>query len=426
MFTKIRGSVDWYEVYKALYGLKTSNRDYQTEVVNRLTELGYTRLQTCNCIYIKKTEVGLIIVFDYVDDFIFLAKNRGQLEKAISEFRLKTNTTEPVYNATDVLGLNINRNQRKRIIKISMHKKIEEMDEKFHISANMTRQRRIPMSVLDYKVKQQDLDELEEGMKGYLDADDIRKYMAIVGILIWIAGIRFDIVFVVMYLSWFSKAPRYHHMKVAQRCMEYLVCTKMLPLVLGGDAELGIDGYHDASLGTAPKGRSVVAGAVKLNPDSGAVCVSTTATSNVYLSSFESELDGGVRTANKAKGVRNMLEELLLKFRKVIHMYSDNEAMVNFVKGEGVAKGVRHMELRMWYIREEYKKGGMLFTHMSGKAMPVDHATKLASVHDHRVYCRDTMGLNLLDPDEFPYDWGDIWKDPLPSEVSCPRNTSDN
>ena len=99
------------------------------------------------------------------------------------------------------------------------------------------------MSVLDYKVKQQDLDELEEGMKGYLDADDIRKYMAIVCILIWIAGIRFDIVFVVMYLSWFSKAPRYHHMKVAQRCMEYLVCTKMLPLVLGGDAELGIDGY---------------------------------------------------------------------------------------------------------------------------------------------------------------------------------------
>jgi len=86
-----------------------------------------------------------------------------------------------------------------------------------------------------------------------------------------------------------------------------------------------------------------------------------------------------------------------------MHLFSDNEAMVEFVKGNGVAKGVRHVELRMWYIREQYQKGGMLFEHMKGTDIPVDHLTKLATVQDHVIFCTDIMGLGLLDPDELAW-----------------------
>jgi hypothetical protein len=57
-------------------------------------------------------------------------------------------------------------------------------------------------------------------------------------------------------------------------------------------------------------------------------------------------------------------------------LYSDNEAIINFVKGEGMAKGVRRMELRMWFTREQYKQGEFVFEHMSGKEIPADKLPK--------------------------------------------------
>jgi hypothetical protein len=182
--------------------------------------------------------------------------------------------------------------------------------------------------------------------------------------------------------------------------MEYLESNKYLPLVLGGDPTIGIYGYTDASVGTGPKGRSVVANAMKLNPLAGAISPTSHATSLVHLSSFESELDGAVELSKKAQRIKNILEELRIKFQPMMNLYSDNEAMVEFIKGKGVAKGVRHMELRMWYIREQFRKGGMLFTHMSGKTIPVDHLTKLATAEDHRIFCHEILGLGLLDEKE--------------------------
>ena len=73
------------------------------------------------------------------------------------------------------------------------------------------------------------------------------------------------------------------------------------------------------------------------------------------LSSFEAELDGYTKAIKSGKRIQNILEELKITHNPVTNILSDNEAMINFVHGEGVAKGVRHMELRMWYTREEYK-----------------------------------------------------------------------
>jgi hypothetical protein len=79
------------------------------------------------------------------------------------------------------------------------------------------------------------------------------------------------------------------------------------------------------------------------------------------------------------------------------HLWSDNKAMVNFIHGEGVAKGVRHMELRMWYVRERYKQGNVVIDWMLGEQMPADKLTKLGSREEHEIFTRDIMGLGLLD-----------------------------
>ena len=75
--------------------------------------------------------------------------------------------------------------------------------------------------------------------------------------------------------------------------------------------------------------------------------------------------------------------------------------MINFVKGEGVAKGVRHMELRMWYTREEYQKKNADLEYMQGIKIPADKLTKLGGVHDHQEFAKDIQGLKLLGYDYF-------------------------
>ena len=60
----------------------------------------------------------------------------------------------------------------------------------------------------------------------FLDAAGITEYMVIVGGLIWVSGLRFDILFSTMYLAWSTKQPRRHHLKMARHVLKYLYTTK--------------------------------------------------------------------------------------------------------------------------------------------------------------------------------------------------------
>jgi len=141
----------------------------------------------------------------------------------------------------------------------------------------------------------------------------------------------------------------------------------------------------------------VVADLNKLHPNAGAVSAHTKATPVVFTSSFEAELDGVTRGLKSQSRVSNILRELRILTEEVPVMWSDNKAMVNFIHGEGVAKGVRHMELRMWYVRERYKEGNVVVDWMTGEEIPADKLTKLGTRETHEKFTRDVLGLSLLD-----------------------------
>lgn len=395
-FAKFRGGSQYYEILGALYGLKTAPRDYQEEVAKRLELLGFARLIMCSCIYILKNENDIVIVYDYVDDFIFTGSNRSVIEKVIADFRKICETTEPIWDAERVLGMEFNRMRNKRAIKITMTAKIAEVCNKTGIIDE--EKKNIPMPLSGYIVKDYEFDNMTNPEQAeFLHKTEISEYMAIVGGLIWISGLRLDITFATMYLAWNTKMPRKHHLRMAKNVLIFLNTTKDLPLVLGGSSELIATTYTDASLGTAPRGRSVVSNMTKLNDKAGAVSAQTKATNIVFTSSFEAELDGATRGLKSNSRIVNVLNELGIHMSSLPHLWCDNKAMVNFIHGEGVAKGVRHMELRMWYVRERYKQGNVVIDWMMGQEIPADKLTKLGSREEHEVFTRDIMGLGLLE-----------------------------
>jgi len=374
--------------------LKTSPKDYQDEVAERLLSLGYKRLTMCSCMYVLVEGDKIIIVYDFVDDFIFTGNDREFVSAKIAEMRCKVSTTEPIWDAENVLGLHLTRDYERKTISVTMPDRITEMYEKYNV--NITREIDVPMPTSGYIIKDEQFENVSPEKSSLLDNSGISDYMGIVGSLIWVSGVRLDVLFTVMYLSWSTKSPRVHHMDMAKYCVAYLYQSRDLPLVLGGSGELQITAYTDASLGTAGKGRSVIGHLVKLHPDAGAIFARSTATQTVHLSSFEAELDGLFTALKSVSRVKNILTELGMAFTQVSNVFSDNKAMIDFVHGAGVAKGVRHMELRMWYVREKYKCGDVFLDYCEGVHIPSDKLTKLGSRSSHGKFRVDIMGLRLL------------------------------
>jgi hypothetical protein len=123
---------------------------------------------------------------------------------------------------------------------------------------------------------------------------------------------------------------------------------------------------------------------VALGLDSGAVHAKATTSGSTCLSSFEAELDGLTTILKSVIRIRHILQELLPDFTTKGIIYSDNEALVNFVNGDGpMAKGVRHIEIRQWFTRDTIQKGQFELIHMPGKEIPADKLTKLGNISEH-------------------------------------------
>ncbi len=400
VITKFRGdNNNYFEVLGALYGLKSSPRDYQKVVIDRLLSIGFKKLAFCACIFVYKQDDNVVFIYDFVDDFIVTGNNYECVVRKINELREKATTTDPIEDANKVLGMQLTRNKEKKVIEVTMKDKIEEVCMKWDIQ-NTERKRKVPMPSRGYIVREEEFEELSEEDRIELDKSEVGQYLAIVGCLVWLSGVRLDIVFSTMYLTWSTKSPKKHHLKMARYVLAYLYHTKEVPLVLGGDLSINnkveLTAYSDASLGTGPKGRSIKANMLKLGNEAGSIVAKASTSTSVYTSSFEAELDGVTSAYKTSLKILNIFKELGIEVEGgIVNLHNDNLAMVKFVQGEGVAKGIRHVELRMYYLREKYLEGNVILHYMEGKNLPVDQLTKIGSYNQFYKFREEVMGLRL-------------------------------
>ena len=222
VITKFRGEDKYYQVHGAIYGLKTSPRDYQQNVIDRLTKLGFRKLIYCSCIFIFKDGNDIVLVYDYVDDFVITGNNKEVVWRKIEELRGVASTTDPIEDAENLLGMELRRHHGKRVIYLSMNKKIEEVCTKFEISKE--RRRHTPLPARGYLVNEYEYEEkLNIEDQRFLTKREITQYLGIVGSLIWITGIRVDCMFACLYLTWASKSPRVHHMKMGRAILSLYI-----------------------------------------------------------------------------------------------------------------------------------------------------------------------------------------------------------
>jgi hypothetical protein len=196
-------------------------------------------------IYYKFEDNNLSLVYAHVDDFLFGGNNDTYSQQQIADFRQLASTSEPVKNPSHVLGYEIQRDRQRKLIKVTNTSKIMEMANLFPNATKI--KRNIPIPTTGYLVHDHDFEHLPAKDSAFLSKSDITLYMQLVGVFIWIQGVRPDILFAVLYLSWFTQKPRQHHLNMAYYLLGYLYTTKDLSLVLGGN-KFTFSFWHNSSL----------------------------------------------------------------------------------------------------------------------------------------------------------------------------------
>ena len=399
IYTKLRESREYYEVVGALYGLRTSPKDYQNTVKKRMVDNGYTDNVICPCIYYKEVDGYEVLVCIYVDDYIFTGSNTTVVLEEIRKLREQVTTTDPIINPHKVLGLEIEYRRDQHCVLITMKDKIHEVYDSFRNEDIRNRKSKLMPMPKDKYILEQNMEDSNLNDKDKKYIEDTKLYMSIIGKLNWISTIRFDILLPLLYLSWHSQHPREHHIKTALYLLDYLYDTINIPLVMGGLVTDPV-GYSDASVGTGNKGRSIIASICKMNERAGAVDATTTSSNSVHLSSYTSELEAATMTSRKLQEVRNICTVMKREIPEIIKMYSDNEAMISYIKGMATGKHAKSMMLHLYYLRENYERMDIDIRHMDGNVIPTDKLTKLGTAKEHLMFVMDIMGLYMLPVDD--------------------------
>lgn len=370
---------------KALYGLKQSPRLWYEKLSGFLLEkLGLTRLHADHGIFATKEGIKGPIVSSFVDDLNIMApKGSGQIKRVKDELTAAFKMVDmgPI---SYYLGLKVERDRERRLLKISQPAYIDKIAHKFGLLT--AKPSNTPMRE-NYLIPNE----------GEASETDIKNYQAMVGsIMFAMIESRPDIAFATSMASRFAKNPSKAHIEAVKMIIRYLHTTKTRGIVYGeGDSK--VIGYSDSDWGGDQEGRKSTSGFVFMM-NNGAVSWSSKRQTSVALSSTEAEYMGLTQTAKEATWLRLLMTELgllqpddqhaqlrMIKTECPLVIHGDNQGSIALAKNPVFHARTKHIDIQHHYIRDEIKEGRIELTYIPTEDMVADGLTKpLSHVKFHR------------------------------------------
>ena len=347
------------KLQKALYGLRKSPLLWYREFTKTLRELGFTPVPHEPCCY---TCNGVIIFF-YVDDFIFAYHRRDEIHARKLVNRLKNR-----YQLTGggelqwFLGLEIIRDRKAGVIYLSQASYIDKISKLIeHDQSGNT-----PMGVVEL-------------MPYELQASkaDCHRYQRKTGSILYGAiQTRADVAFAASRLTRFNSNPGPIHQKAADRALCYLRNTRALALMFG--AGEGFEVASDASYADNTLDRkSSQAFIMKLF--GGLVMWRANKQTTVTTSTTEAELLAISQAAKESLFMSRLFKELEIKLPVApISIQCDNIQTIRLIKAEiaTLRTKLRHVDIHNHWLRQEVQEGRLDVTYTSTAEMMADGLTK--------------------------------------------------
>ena len=369
---------------KSLYGQVNAPKLFFEHISEGLNKVGFTPSESDPCLFINHEDD--IMVLQYVDDQIWIAKDPSKIEKRVQELTELGHllTIEEDTNMFGFLGIDISRegDQVELTQKGLTDKVIRYLDMDKSVSKELTPAAANPLGT----------------DKDGQNFDEDWSYPAAIGMLLYLSSnTRPDIQFAVHQAARFSHAPKQSHARAVKRIVRYLAATTNDGTLSRGirfkpDLTSGLDMYVDADYAglfgceddqdpTSVKSRTgfvltlfncPVLWSSKLQTD---ICLSSTAAEYVAFSMGMREL---LPMRELVKEVANVLGLHDIKDSLVRStVFEDNQGCLSLVNVPRMSPRNKYLALKYHFFRNHIgEKKGIIAKYIRSAEQKADIFTK--------------------------------------------------
>ncbi|KAM2043175.1 hypothetical protein ACFXTI_036479 [Malus domestica] len=355
---------------KSIYGLKQSSRQWYIKFDQVVAAFGFEENKIDDCIYLKVSGSKFIFLVLYVDN-ILLASSDSNLLHTTKGMLTESFDMKDLGEAHFVLGIEIERDRSKRMLRLSQKTYIDRILKRFNMEK---------CAGGELPIAKGDKLSTDQCPKNDLEKNEMKDkpYASLVGSIMYAqVCTRPDLGFAVSVLGRFQSNPGNTHWTAAKKVLRYLKKTRNLALVYRQVEQLEMVAYSDSDLAGCVDERKSTSGYVFLLAD-GAISWKSSKQKVIASSTMEAEFIGCYTATKQAIWLRNFIMGLKVvdSIERPITIFCDNKAAVLFSRNNKRSIACRLMDIKYLRVRDEVRKGLINIVHIGTNAMIADPMTK--------------------------------------------------
>ena len=355
------------KLLKSLYGLKQAPRQWYAKIHSFLVELGFISSSNDPCLYTLHTSSELMIIVLYVDDILIAGSKRASIESIKAKFKARFEMKD-MGEASEILGIEINRDRSKRTLFLHQSRYTEKVLERFEMENSKP-----VASPMDRSHKSKQPESFPGSNKPALDVP----YRSAIGsIMYMMIGSRPDLSFAIGKLSQHLEKPLQEHWLAVKRLLRYVSGTRTHGILLGTEKNFDLVGFSDSDWAGCHESRKSTSGFV-FTLAGGAISWKSKKQSVIALSTCEAEYVAASLACKEAIWLSRLHADMLnLESPKCIVLRLDNTGAIATAKNACINQRNKHIDIKYHYVRESVESKCVKPEHWPTAEQAADLMTK--------------------------------------------------
>ncbi|KAG8497104.1 hypothetical protein CXB51_008305 [Gossypium anomalum] len=365
------------KLQRSIYGLKQASRSWNLRFNDAIKEFGFIKNEDEPCVYKKVSGSTITFLVLYVVDILIMGNDIPTLQ-SIKTWLGSFFSMKDLGEATYILGVKIYRDRSRRLLGLSQGTYIDKVLKRF----NMEEFKRglLPMRhgiSLSKEMCPSTPQEREHMSK-------IPYASAIGSIMYAMLYTRPDVLYALSMTSKYQIDPGKGHWTTVKNILNYLRRTKDTFLIYGGEEELSVKDYTDASFKTDKDDSRSQSGFV-FCLSGGAVSWKSSKQSTVANSTTEAKYITASEAAKEAIWIKKFITELEVvpSISDAIELRCDNNGAIAQAKEPRSHQRSKHILRRYHLIREIIDRGDVEIYRVPTDNNIIDPLTKPLTQQKH-------------------------------------------
>ncbi len=351
---------------KTIYGLKQANREFNNLMEEYLIEDGFEISPADPCIYVKRNELGVIVLMValYVDDLLTAGLENGTYLHSFRKKIHKRFNMKPGERLEWYLGCKFSTDELGGISMDQIAYLTSKIEEFKPFIGSGARSHPLPSNLAD----------LLDQAKNSSEVDQTFPYHSMVSSLMYaMISTRPDLAFAISVVCKFLKSPKKIHCEIVKHIYQYVRGNLNYKLYYKSGGSIELVGFADAAYGNNFDYKSTSGYCFLIN--GGLVSWFSKMQSVVARSAAEAEYISADEAAKEAVWLKLLLESLGFP-QGTVSIFEDNQACIALTKNPQFHNRTKHIQIHYHGIREYVKQGEVIFPYISTKDQIGDLFTK--------------------------------------------------